>query len=253
LNYYRRYVGDYLRDTSRLSMLEHGAYTLLLDHYYAEELPIPLDMQEVYTMVRAMTPADRKAVDKVLERYFTAQPDGFHNARADKEISVSKQARDNGKGGGRPKTGTGTGTQTGTGTGQGGEDSTGQGGGSGHPPTTILQPPASDPPATDPPTPKKSKGAGSAFAAPEWIPSESWIAFEQMRTKARKPMTDRARELIVKELESLQSKGFDPVAVLDQSIRNNWQDVFPLKDKGGSAGQSLSSFMAERDSKRATS
>lgn len=94
-----------------------------------------------------------------------------------------------------------------------------------------------------------SKGTGSAFAAPSWIPEDSWKAFEQMRSKARKPMTDRARELIVKELETLQGKGFDPVLVLDQSIRNNWQDVFPLKDKGG-ATQSLSSFMEERDKRR---
>ena len=154
MNYYRFYVGDYLRDTARLSMLEHGAYSLLLGHYYAEELPIPPDMTEVYTMVRAMTPADRKAVDKVLERYFTKQPDGYHNARADKEIAVSKQARDNGKRGGRPRTESETGCDTETGTGYETGHETGmitggitdEGGGSGHPPTTNHQPPASKPP-----------------------------------------------------------------------------------------------------------
>jgi hypothetical protein len=119
-------------------------------------------------------------------------------------------------------------------------------------PPDCLNPDSLIPDSPNPEPLQKTK-ARSAFAPPEWVPVDSWKAFEQMRTKARKPMTDRARELIVKELESLQSKGFDPVAVLDQSIRNNWQDVFPLKDKGGSAGQSLSSFMAERDSKRATS
>jgi uncharacterized protein YdaU (DUF1376 family) len=140
LNYYRRYVGDYLKDTSRLSLLEHGAYTMLLDHYYAEEQPMPLDRQEIYTMVRAMTPADKKAVDKVLARYFFREGDGYHNARADHEIEVSRKARDNGGKGGRPRTGRETEQET--------EQKTGQvtelGGRSGHPPTTNHQSPATN-------------------------------------------------------------------------------------------------------------
>lgn len=141
MNYYRRYVGDYLRDTARLSVLEHGAYSLLLDHYYAEELPIPLSMTEVYTMVRAMTSEDRAAVNKVLSRYFTKKSDGYHNARADHEIEVSRKARDNGAKGGRPVTGMETGSITGYGTGL----ITENGGGSGHPPTTNHQPPITIP------------------------------------------------------------------------------------------------------------
>jgi len=105
VNYYRRYVGDYLRDTARLSMLEHGAYNLLLDYYYADEKPLPADRDELYLMVRAMSSADRKAVDKVLRVYFTEEPDGYHQKRVDHEIEVSLSARNNGKGGGRPPRG----------------------------------------------------------------------------------------------------------------------------------------------------
>lgn len=161
MNYYRRYVGDYLRDTSRLSVLEHGAYNLMLDYYYADERPLPLDKAELYTMVRAMTPADRKAVDRVLERYFVEAGDGYHNNRADHEIEVSRKARDNGKGGGRPpkgETGTGTGTitdeETGEITGLENESLTGDGGGSVHPPTTNHQPPST---TLQPPASIKSK------------------------------------------------------------------------------------------------
>lgn len=146
MNYYRRYVGDYLRDTARLSMTEHGAYNLLLDYYYADEQPLPRDHQEIYTMVRAMCPGDRKAVDKVLGLFFTEEPDGYHQKRVDHEIDVSKKARENGKHGGRPITGTLTGFEpeqkpeskplelTGSET----ETITG----SGHPPTTNHQPPS---------------------------------------------------------------------------------------------------------------
>lgn len=162
MNYYRRYSGDYLRDTARLSMLEHGAYCLMLDYYYSEEQPLPLDLNEIYTMVRAMTPADRKAVDKVLGKYFEQQDDGYHNNRADKEIEVSQKARTNGKGGGRPPksgTGTETGLTTGSGTGQQTgtetEDVTGEGGGLVHPPTTNHQPPTT----SLQPTPKNAAAA----------------------------------------------------------------------------------------------
>jgi hypothetical protein len=50
-----------------------------------------------------------------------------------------------------------------------------------------------------------------------------------MRSRIRKTLTDRARELIVRELEKI---GGDPVPILEQSVRNDWQDVYPLRDKG---------------------
>lgn len=101
--YYRRYLGSYLRKTSRLSMLEHGAYGLLLDYYYAEETPIPLELDDVYRMVRALLPEERRAVVKVLSLYFEKRDDGYHNARADEEIAATAAVRENGKLGGRPR------------------------------------------------------------------------------------------------------------------------------------------------------
>lgn len=90
MNYYRRYVGDYLRDTSRLSMLEHGAYNLLLDYYYAEERPIAPELDDVYRMVRAILPEERRAVVKVLSIFFQKTEGGYHHKRVDKEIATAK-------------------------------------------------------------------------------------------------------------------------------------------------------------------
>src|SRR5262249_5439112 len=101
MNYYRRYSGDYLRDTARLSLTEHGALTLLLDYYYAEGGRLPLSLEELCLMVRAVRTEERRAVAKVLELYFTRESDGYHNRRADHEIAMAQQARDNGKRGGR--------------------------------------------------------------------------------------------------------------------------------------------------------
>ncbi len=147
MNYYRRYSGDYLRDTARLTLTEHGAYTLMLDYYYSDEQPLPVDRDEIYLLVRAMRTADQRAVDKVLSLYFELREDGYHQKRVDAEIAASKSARDNGKLGGRkpagepkgkprqepkqePLSGTETGTETGT------QEATEFR----HPPTSNLQP-----------------------------------------------------------------------------------------------------------------
>lgn len=52
--------------------------------------------------------------------------------------------------------------------------------------------------------------------------------FEAMRTKIKKPMTDRAKKLLCNKLEKEFSPG-DWVAVLDESVLHGWQSVYPLK------------------------
>ena len=64
---------------------------------------------------------------------------------------------------------------------------------------------------------------------PDWIPKEEFNEYKKMRTKIKKPMTDRAVELAIKKLEQLKSEGHEPRAVLEQSIYNSWQGLFPLK------------------------
>lgn len=121
--YYRRYIGAYQKRTTRLSMRDHGAYGLMLDFYYAEEQPLPLEIEDIYDICKARTPDDRKSVQKVLKLHFEKGADGYHNARADAEIAASRQARKNGQGGGRPprkgKTGDETEDETETVTGDG--------------------------------------------------------------------------------------------------------------------------------------
>jgi uncharacterized protein YdaU (DUF1376 family) len=108
VNYYPHHIGDYLRDTLHLSLLEHGAYRRMLDYYYASEKPLPLETQWVCKLIRADSEEERKAVAWVLENFFEKGVDGWHNKRADDEVRASnnraKVARRNGKKGGRPKT-----------------------------------------------------------------------------------------------------------------------------------------------------
>jgi hypothetical protein len=77
--------------------------------------------------------------------------------------------------------------------------------------------------------PKKKTNGHARMALPAWLPEPDWQAFEEMRKKIRKPMTDHAADLVIRELEKLRTRGFDPVAVLSNSIRNCWQDVYEPK------------------------
>ena len=75
---------------------------------------------------------------------------------------------------------------------------------------------------------KKIRTPLPPFVLPEHIPVEAWNGFEEMRNKIRKPMTDRARNGILGELDKLRGP---PGEILDQSTMNCWQSVFELKDK----------------------
>lgn len=107
--YFRCYIEDYDDATIGLTVTEDGVFGRLLRCYYRTEKPIPLGREAI--MARATNAAERKAVQHVLARFFVKQADGWHNARADHEITVANQARANGANGGRPK---GTGSETGS-------------------------------------------------------------------------------------------------------------------------------------------
>ena len=84
--FYKHFIGDYQRKTNRLSILEDGVYRRLLDEYYANEEPLPLERDECFRLVRAIKPNERKAVLKILARYFIKTPDGYIQERAEDEI-----------------------------------------------------------------------------------------------------------------------------------------------------------------------
>lgn len=69
-------------------------------------------------------------------------------------------------------------------------------------------------------------------ALPRWIPQETWDAFVEMRKKTlKKPPTDFALNLILRELFKLRDQGHDPLACLESSIVNGYMDVYPPKAK----------------------
>jgi uncharacterized protein YdaU (DUF1376 family) len=101
VNYFELYPGDYLRDTSRLSLTDHGAYLKLMLAYYGDEQALPADYDGLYQIAAAITAGDKTAVRKIADRYFPIASDGLRrNNRIDAEIAKAQkriaQARENG-------------------------------------------------------------------------------------------------------------------------------------------------------------
>lgn len=98
LSWYPRYTGDYSRKTKHLTMLEHGAYTMLLDHYYATGEPLFFsnasgnaelmpDHSRLYRLCSAITKDEQDAVDNVLRMFFVLTDKGYINKKARETIA----------------------------------------------------------------------------------------------------------------------------------------------------------------------
>lgn len=62
------------------------------------------------------------------------------------------------------------------------------------------------------------------------------IEFIKMRKLSKKPLTDHALELAIKKLYNLSSDPNIQVEIVEQSILNNWQSFFPLKQMDNKIG-----------------
>jgi len=105
MHYYKRNLGDYAKKAGRLTMLQHGAYTLLIDSCYDREVFPTLEQALEWTW--ASTEAEVEAVKFVLSRFFTLDKDGqyvqerileellhYHkNADTNKRIADEREAK----------------------------------------------------------------------------------------------------------------------------------------------------------------
>lgn len=90
-NWYPFYVGDYMRDTAMLSILEHGAYRLLLDHYYSTGNPLPDDEKQLHRICRAFDEQEQKAINKILQLFFLHDANAKHYTHKKVEKELAKK------------------------------------------------------------------------------------------------------------------------------------------------------------------
>jgi len=105
MHYYKRNLGDYAKKAGRLTMLQHGAYTLLIDSCYDREIFPTLEQALEWTW--ASTEAETDAVKFVLSRFFVLDKEGrylqdrileellnYHkNADTNKRIADEREAK----------------------------------------------------------------------------------------------------------------------------------------------------------------
>lgn len=106
MHHYPFHVGDYIKSTAHLDLIEDCVYRRLIDLYMETEQPIPNETQQVIRRLRLGSSG--LILDSILQEFFTLESDNcWHNARCDAEIQAYRRlaevSRINGKLGGRPK------------------------------------------------------------------------------------------------------------------------------------------------------
>ena len=114
MNYYKRHIGDYMKDASHLSLLEHGVYMRLLDVYYTRESAIPVD--QAARLIGARSKEERDALACVSREFFEVVDGHLVQQRCEVEIAQMRHKAETnrvvGRAGGRPKKKTQNAAQT---------------------------------------------------------------------------------------------------------------------------------------------
>lgn len=101
MHYYQKNIGDYRRDTSHLSLLEHGIYNLFLDTYYLTEKPLCADKEKLMRTHCVRNADEMRAAEVILADFFYLTDLGYEHKRCDVEIEAfhakSKSASESAK------------------------------------------------------------------------------------------------------------------------------------------------------------
>jgi uncharacterized protein YdaU (DUF1376 family) len=90
VNYYEHHIGDYRKDTSHLSLLEHGIYRQLLDTYYIDEKPLTLDHAKLMRSHSVRSADEVQAFQNVLSDFFIRTEEGYVHKRCEAVIAAYK-------------------------------------------------------------------------------------------------------------------------------------------------------------------
>lgn len=226
LPWYPHNIDSYDRKTAHLTMLQHGAYRLMMDHYYRTATPLPAKLLQVHRICRAVAEDEQAAVSAVLAEFFELRDDGWHNIRSDEELEKTSTIR--GKRSNAAKNSHKPGVRVATNAGAkasatDGESAPANAPANAHRLKTIEE---------DSSLRSESKRRSQKLELvdlPDWLPLEPWEAFIDMRTRSHSKPTAHAMKLLVAKLERLRASGHDPTAVLDQSTMSNWKGLFEIK------------------------
>ena len=83
------WTGDYLRETSHLSTEEHGAYILLLIHYWAKGGPLPDDNKRLAN-ITGLPIKGWTDIRETISEFFQVDNEKWVHVRLDEEMRIAK-------------------------------------------------------------------------------------------------------------------------------------------------------------------
>lgn len=87
------YIGDYLADTMHLTGAEHGAYLLLIMHYWRNG-PLPDDDKTLCSIARISRKEWTADIGPAVRQFFTLENGALHQKRVDKELAKASDNSD---------------------------------------------------------------------------------------------------------------------------------------------------------------
>lgn len=240
MHYYKRNIGDYAKKAGRLSMLQHGAYTLLIDSCYdREQFPT---LEEAIDWTWASSAAEIEAVEFVLRKFFVLEDGRYVQKRIQEEISeYHEKAATNARIANEREAKRRSNNTNRT--------------------RTVHEPSPQEhetPPNQEPITknhikkdtpngvskkpPPTKKPQEPEQEPPSGLNIEAWETWKNYRVSIRKPLKPAS---ILAAQEALSAFGSEQSEVVKQSIANGWQGLFALKNndkKGVQQAQSQSKY-----------
>lgn len=198
MHYYQFNIGDYVSHTAHLTNDEDLTYRRLLDLYYQTEKSFDVaDLPKVARKVKS----NEETVMLILHEFFEFNIDdnSWHNKRADSEIKSYQSKADSARKANQIRWGSERNLKSDT--------------------TQILNNKQET----------INKKQEQTLELPAWLSETHWKDFVEFRKFIKKPMTEKAKHLMLLKLQKIKDKGHDPILAMNTSIANNWSDIYEPK------------------------
>ena len=199
-------------------MLQHGAYTLLMDSCYdREQFPT---LEQAIEWVWASSKEEIEAIEFVLKKFFTLE-DGVYTQKRIKEeiadyhskgetnkrIALEREAKRRENNTNRARLVNGASPEK-------------------------HEPPPNHKPLTRNQEPltkvsKDTKGASASFVLPEWINNDHWKTWHSC--PKRKKATNEQKQMAIDKLAKWREEGIDYAQALENAAIGGWQGLFEPK------------------------
>ena len=193
MHYYQHHIGDFVRDTARLTDTQCMAYLRLIWMYYDTEKPLPNDPEGLAFQVGASD----QDVRLILKHYFETDSDLCRHKRCDKELAVFKEKSEKAAKSANARWNNANAMRTHT------ERNANE---------RVLD-------ANQEPRTKNQIKKATTVAAPEGVSSEVWESFVQHRKVKKAAITPLVMEMLV---EQSKLAGWSLENALKESVLRNW-------------------------------